>query len=122
MNSRMPQSGEGYLVRSRPRSKTSGWASTRPASRTAAMSWRGATPLRTSDFVNQRAWVLARHRGTALVERGFKQLDSFTDRIKDRMLAPKRCGHKGLIKEEVLLAFRSHFNQCSDGKTPPEKF
>jgi hypothetical protein len=42
-----------------------------------------------------------------LVERDFKLFDSFTDRIQDRMLAPKRCGHKGLIKEEVVLAFRS---------------
>ncbi len=41
-----------------------------------------------------------------LVGRGFKLFDSFTDRIEDRMLAPKRCGHKGLIKEEVVLAFR----------------
>ena len=43
-----------------------------------------------------------------LVERGFKLFDSFTDQIEDRMLAPKRCGHKGLIKEEVVLAFRSN--------------
>ncbi len=43
-----------------------------------------------------------------LIERGFKLFDSFTDPIEDRMLAPKRCGHKGLIKEEVVLAFRSN--------------
>jgi hypothetical protein len=43
-----------------------------------------------------------------LVKRGFKLFDSFTDQIEDRMLAPKRCGHKGLIKEEVVLAFTSH--------------
>jgi len=43
-----------------------------------------------------------------LVERDFKLFDSFTDPIGDRMLAPKRCGHKGLIKEEVVLAFRSN--------------
>jgi len=43
-----------------------------------------------------------------LVERGFKEFDSFTDQIEDRMLAPKRCGHRGLIKEEVVLAFRSN--------------
>jgi hypothetical protein len=43
-----------------------------------------------------------------LIERGFELFDSFTDVIKDRMLAPKRCGHKGLIKEEVVLAFRSN--------------
>jgi hypothetical protein len=43
-----------------------------------------------------------------LAERGFELFASFTDRIEDRMLAPKRCGHKGLIKEEVILAFRSN--------------
>jgi hypothetical protein len=43
-----------------------------------------------------------------LVERGFKEFDSFTDQIEDRMLAPKWCGHRGLIKEEVVLAFRSN--------------
>jgi len=41
-----------------------------------------------------------------LVERGFKLFDHFTDPIGDRMLAPKRCGHKGMIKEEVVSAFR----------------
>lgn len=32
--------------------------------------------------------------------------DMFSDRIEDRMLPPKRCGHKGLIKEEVVCAFQ----------------
>jgi hypothetical protein len=41
-----------------------------------------------------------------LTERGFGLFDSFTDPIGDRLLAPKRCGHKGLIKEEVIQAFR----------------
>jgi len=41
-----------------------------------------------------------------LETRGFVLVDSFTDEIKDRMLAPKRSGHKGIIKEEVVLAFR----------------
>jgi hypothetical protein len=41
-----------------------------------------------------------------LVERGFKLVDRFTDPISDRMLPPKRSGHKGLIKEEVVSAFR----------------
>ncbi|MGA2178379.1 MAG: toll/interleukin-1 receptor domain-containing protein [Verrucomicrobiota bacterium] len=52
-----------------------------------------------------RTWQLLTNM---LVERGFKLFDTFTDRIEDRMLAPKRCGHKGLIKEEVILAFRSN--------------
>ncbi|MFC5455029.1 DNA methyltransferase [Prosthecobacter fluviatilis] len=37
---------------------------------------------------------------------GMTLFDSFADPIKDRMLAPKRSGHKGLIKEEMVLAFR----------------
>ena len=41
-----------------------------------------------------------------LERRGFDLVDSFTDVIKDRMLAPQRSGHKGIIKEEVILAFR----------------
>ncbi len=41
-----------------------------------------------------------------LTERDFELFDSFTDPIGDRLLAPKRCGHKGLIKEEVIQAFR----------------
>jgi hypothetical protein len=32
--------------------------------------------------------------------------DSFADPIKDRLLAPQRLGHMGLIKEEVVMAFR----------------
>ena len=55
--------------------------------------------------VRIRTWQILRDM---LVERGFKLFDSFTDIIKDRMLAPNRCGHKGLIKEEVVLAFRSN--------------
>ncbi len=54
--------------------------------------------------VRIRTWQILRDM---LTERGFILFDSFTDVIKDRMLAPKRCGHKGLIKEEVVLAFRA---------------
>lgn len=39
-------------------------------------------------------------------QRGFKLFEKFSDQIQDRVLAPKRCGHKGLIKEEVVCAFR----------------
>lgn len=42
-----------------------------------------------------------------LTERGFVLFDRFRDSIQDRLLAPKRCGHKGLIKEEVVSAFRA---------------
>jgi hypothetical protein len=38
--------------------------------------------------------------------RGFDLVDTFRDQIRDRLLAPKRLGHKGLIKEEVVSAFR----------------
>lgn len=37
---------------------------------------------------------------------GLNQFDSFADPIKDRLLAPKRLGHIGLIKEEIVMAFR----------------
>lgn len=47
-------------------------------------------------------WQLLRQM---LEERGFRLFDMFSDKILDRMLAPKRCGHKGLIKEEVVCAF-----------------
>ena len=41
-----------------------------------------------------------------LVERGLLAVESFTDEIRDRMLAPRRSGHKGLIKEEVVTCYR----------------
>lgn len=41
-----------------------------------------------------------------LADRQFCLFDSFKDRIADRLLPPKRCGHKGLIKDEVVLAFK----------------
>ena len=43
---------------------------------------------------------------TILESKGFVLFDVFSDTIENRMLAPKRCGHKGLIKEEVICAFR----------------
>jgi hypothetical protein len=43
---------------------------------------------------------------TMLERQGFTMFDMFADQIANRMLAPKRCGHKGLIKEEVVCAFR----------------
>jgi len=52
-----------------------------------------------------RTWQLLKQM---LEERGFKLFDQFMDPIKRRMLAPKRCGHKGIIKEEVVSAFRRH--------------
>lgn len=41
-----------------------------------------------------------------LERRGFRIFDRFVDQIGDRLLAPKRSGHKGLIKEEVVSAYR----------------
>ena len=43
--------------------------------------------------------------GDMLESRGFKLVDRFSDKIHDRLLPPKRSGHKGLIKEEVVSAF-----------------
>lgn len=39
-------------------------------------------------------------------ELGFSLFDSFEDKIRNRALAPARSGHKGLIKQEVISAFR----------------
>lgn len=39
-------------------------------------------------------------------DNGFTLIDKFVDKIKARQLAPKRHGHKGLIKEEIILAFK----------------
>ena len=41
-----------------------------------------------------------------LTEMGFNLFDSFGDRIRNRAVAPMRCGHKGLIKQEMVSAFR----------------
>ena len=41
-----------------------------------------------------------------LADLGFSLFDSFDDTIRNRALAPSRCGHKWLIKQEVVSAFR----------------
>ena len=41
-----------------------------------------------------------------LEEKGFTLFDRFSDRISDRLLPPVRLGHKGLIKEEIVSAYR----------------
>ncbi len=41
-----------------------------------------------------------------LERRGFELYDSFGDKIRNRAVAPSRCGHKGLIKQEIISAFR----------------
>lgn len=43
---------------------------------------------------------------TILEEKGFRLVDRFSDRIRDRLLPPARLGHRGLIKEEVVSAYR----------------
>jgi hypothetical protein len=40
-----------------------------------------------------------------IVQSGFVLRDRFADSIGDRLLAPKRHGHKGLIKREVISAY-----------------
>lgn len=43
----------------------------------------------------------------AIIEKkGFVLFDRFRDPIRDRLLAPRRLGHRGLIKEEVVSAYR----------------
>ncbi|MCA9218422.1 MAG: hypothetical protein KDB27_35375 [Planctomycetales bacterium] len=37
---------------------------------------------------------------------GFMMFDTFGDRIRNRAVAPRRSGHKGMIKEEIVSAFR----------------
>lgn len=37
--------------------------------------------------------------------RGFSLIESFADRIRDRMLAPQRKGHQGVIKEEIVSCY-----------------
>lgn len=49
-----------------------------------------------------RTWQILEH---FLAERGFRFVERFADTIGDRMLPPKRSGHKGLIKEEIVSAF-----------------
>ena len=41
-----------------------------------------------------------------LEDKGFVLFDRFKDPIRDRLLAPDRLGHRGLIKEEVVSAYR----------------
>lgn len=50
-----------------------------------------------------------------LEDRGFELFDRFRDPIRDRLLAPGRLGHKGLIKEEVVSAYR--FERTPKGRT-----
>jgi hypothetical protein len=53
--------------------------------------------------IRVRTWQVLRH---LLEQKGFTLFEMFADPIANRMLAPKRSGHKGLIKEEVVCAFR----------------
>lgn len=41
-----------------------------------------------------------------LQDLGFMMFDTFGDRIRNRAVAPRRSGHKGMIKEEIVSAFR----------------
>ncbi len=53
--------------------------------------------------VRIRTWKVLH---TILEEKGFILFDRFSDRISDRLLPPVRLGHKGLIKEEIVSAYR----------------
>ena len=43
---------------------------------------------------------------TMLEDLGFILFDTFGDRIRNRAVAPRRSGHKGMIKQEIVSAFR----------------
>lgn len=43
---------------------------------------------------------------TMLEGLGFSMFDTFGDRIRNRAVAPRRSGHKGMIKQEIVSAFR----------------
>lgn len=45
---------------------------------------------------------------------GFGKFDSFPDCIRNRALAPKRKGHQGMIKQEIVSAFRLEAYQSND--------
>jgi SAM-dependent methyltransferase len=53
--------------------------------------------------VRIRTWEILK---TILKFRGFELYDFYKDKIENRMLPPKRSGHKGLIKEEVVCAYQ----------------
>lgn len=43
--------------------------------------------------------------GRILEGQNFSLVESFADRIRDRVLAPRRKGHQGLIKEEIVSCY-----------------
>jgi len=43
---------------------------------------------------------------TMLKHLGFTLFDTFGDRIRNRAVAPRRSGHKGMIKQEIVSAFK----------------
>lgn len=51
-------------------------------------------------------WVSPLILNSMVEQRGFELFDSFGDKIRNRAVAPSRCGHKGLIKQENISAFR----------------
>ena len=53
--------------------------------------------------VRVRTWSVLH---AILEEKGFRLFDRFSDPIRDRLLPPTRLGHRGLIKEEVVSAYR----------------
>jgi len=59
-----------------------------------------------------RTWEILQQM---LMARGFAPVDTFRDQIRDRLLAPKRTGHKGLIKEEVVCCYQRPLVTSSKG-------
>ena len=58
------------------------------------------------NLVGNRLVVTWKALSDILESLGFSLVDRFEDRIRNRALAPGRKGHRGLIKQEVVSAFR----------------
>jgi hypothetical protein len=58
------------------------------------------------NLIGGKRIVTWRILSTMIEDLGFSLFDRFEDKIRNRALAPARSGHKGLIKQEVVSAFR----------------
>lgn len=59
------------------------------------------------NLIGGRRIVTWKVLNTMLEDLGFTLFDTFGDRIRNRAVAPRRSGHKGIIKQEIVSAFRS---------------
>ncbi len=58
------------------------------------------------NLIEERGFARGEVLHAILEEKGFALFDRFKDPIRDRLLAPRRLGHRGLIKEEVISAYQ----------------